>query len=298
MKGKLKRNLLGSMLLAGMGLMLNANPAEAQDRRMSLYFGPYGGVQYTNLKSNHQKFKGALGFNGGLSGEMKFTKSFAMDLNMLYSSYNATRSYTDSVQLYDRWAYQGYATSENYNYFTAEVLAKWVIGMGRNPIIPYDNPNSRQDVVLNLMAGGFVSNLRGWSWDGYQNEGTITTYQRTLIDPPNTSRERTYRNAALSSPQKPYYVAPENYGAIVGAGMGFKFSNTVSGGFDLKFMYGLNNKLDVGDSANPRYGYYEYYNNAADPTKNKLSYVNSKTSTQALALSFYLRFRLFGKDPD
>ncbi|MDZ4838718.1 MAG: hypothetical protein SGJ04_01795 [Bacteroidota bacterium] len=290
---KTTRTTLTTLLTAA--LLMVMFTANAQST-ISWRLGPTVGIQYTDLSTNLGSFSGKVGINAGLSNDIKFSRKFGVDVNLLYSSYRADRDYLDSNLFFDRYQVYRYKTSETYNYFQAQILAKYIIELGHIPIIPYDDPDARSAITLELKGGGFFNTLAFWSWDSYDNSGTYEFYSRELQSGAKTAT--TKQDAALTTAQKPFYVNPMDFGLALGAGLNFRLSKRTDFGIDAKYLRGFSN-LDYGTKDRYQYGNPTLVVvDPADPSKNFIGYNQAKVNSTAYALNFSFRFKVLGIDPE
>jgi hypothetical protein len=157
-----KKVLLSGIVVAGLSVLsLSAQTG---------YLGVTGGVQYTTISSSAETFNGGIGYNFGITAENRFSQKFGLELRAGLSALNASTNYKDSIQYYDY--VERYTNNYTFNsmYLHGQLLAKYYIRLGGEPITPYDRPTGSGN-YLYFFAGPYAGYIAG--------SGNLTKIGRT-----------------------------------------------------------------------------------------------------------------------
>jgi hypothetical protein len=275
MKGRVTFNWVKKALLtavASVGLFTTNSFAQ------QFHLGVTAGPQLTNLQSDLGKFKGLVGFNGGLAADWRVANMFALELDALYSQNGATKTYEQPVVGFDRVNYYTYKTTDKLTYLQFILLPKLIIPLGAKPIIPYDKPGD-QKMFLSFYAGPYFA-LR----TGFKSSGKVSGY--TVMNSGDTIN-KFEPIAYTSTTANANAVANNDFGLTAGAGINFNLNGgkTILG-FDGRYSRSLAT-IDL--------GYYQKQTKGENASGQPI--VTKQTAqifNTALAFNISLKFRLLG----
>jgi hypothetical protein len=234
MKGKTTMRKLAGMMMAAL-MTLGVQTAKAQSPTFHL-----GGMlvpQFTNFTSNIGTYSGAIGFQGGLAAELRFTPNFSAEMDLLYSMHNVNRAYIDSVIATGYYSlYNTYNTVEHANYLQVPLLLKLNIPLTGKRIIPYDAPNNNP-TSISIFAGPHFSYLLN-----YSRTGTINV---TMIDQVSGEALSNQTSVATMTPKDLEGVYKIDFGITAGVGVNFGIGEKSTLSFEGRFSKGFN-PLDKG----------------------------------------------------
>jgi hypothetical protein len=276
MKGRVTFNWARKALLTAivsLGMLTTNSFAQVQ-----WHLGPTAGPQLTNLQSDLGKFKGIIGFNAGVSTDLRLGNMFAIGLEELYATNGATKTYDQDIIGNDRTNYYKYKTTDKFTYLKSNLLFKFILPLGSKPIIPYDKPGD-QKLFLSFFAGPYYAQRIGFS-----SKGTKSGY--TLLNNGDTIDKFTpiaYATTSIDNKK----VANNDIGVMGGAGINFNLNGVKAFlGFDGTYSRSLLT-LDL--------GYYQKQTRGTNANgQNIVIKQYAQIFNTAMAFNVSLKFRLMG----
>ncbi|RYD81307.1 MAG: PorT family protein [Sphingobacteriales bacterium] len=282
----MKKALLTAVVSVGLSGNINAQ---------SLHLGVTAGPQLTNMKGDVGKFKGIIGFNGGVSADWRIHNFFALGMDVVYSTAGATKEYLQPDVLYTIQNYYTYKTTDQFTYAKAVLLPKFILPLGSKPVIPYDNPGD-QKLFLSFFAGPYYAQRLGFSSTGKYSGYTLAVPS----EPGGDTLRKVPSTPYTSSSEDVKRVAPNDIGFLAGAGINFNINGgkTILG-FEGRYSQSLMT-VDLGyyrkeipnyiATKNPVSGETTFQQSFKAPSKN----TNVNILHNALAFNVTLKFRLAG----
>jgi hypothetical protein len=276
MKGRVTFNWARKALLTAivsLGLLTTNSFAQVQ-----WHLGPTIGPQLTNLQSDLGKFKGIIGFNAGVSTDLRLGNMFSIGLEELYATNGATKTYNQDVVGSDRTNYYTYKTTDKFTYLKSNLLFKFILPLGSKPIIPYDKPGD-QKLFISLFAGPYYAQRIGFS-----SKGTKSGY--TALNNGDTVDKFTpiaYATTSIDNKK----VAGNDIGVMGGAGINFNLNGGKAIlGFEGTYSRSLLT-LDL--------GYYQKQTRGTNANgQNIVIKQYAQIFNTAMAFNVSLKFRLLG----
>lgn len=233
------------------------------------------------MSSNVGKYDGKIGFNGGLAQEFRFGPNFSLELDNVISMAGGKRHYLDSLALYNgNTVMFNYNNSEDFMFIDNMLLVHYNLVLDGPIILPYDFEGPPH-TWISIFAGPSYNMLMGYnrtgtstSWQRNDNGDTVAAAQRINYKPDNIDAD------------KEKYIAKDEIGLVLGAGINFRIGKKNTLSFDARYHKGMTS-MDK--------GYYGYY--YIDPVRSAeegLLYKYADIFNSAISLNIGYKWRIAG----
>jgi hypothetical protein len=279
---KLMKGKIACFLLILTGLI--TQKANAQ---VSYNLGLDVAPQLSFMSSNVGTYSSGIGFQGGITEELRFDDVFSLEWDAFYRESSVSRNYADSITgYYNVTKVFNISRTEQLTYFDGTVLFKFNIPLGYDRVVPYDRPGKRS--FLSFFIGPYFGTNLSYSSTG-STDTTIYLKNRRDSGYVKSNDNTAYTKSTFASGhfgQNP--ILSTDVGITVGAGIYFLVGERGTFNIDIRYSHSF------GSIDNMAYGTRQVQING-DPTTDQIVYNYAQAQLEALQLHIGYRWRLIGK---